>query len=750
MPNINSLTYNGTKSTDLGVYVTGSGSFDAAEFDVDKYEIPGRNGDLILSNNRYKNVEITYPAFIPKAFMDKVQNVRNWLRSSKVYARLEDTYDMDHYRLGIPTGVQSFSPENRNDGANFEITFDCKPQRFLKVGETPETVEADVQTESGEIVTFETVAESPITSASVTLSPIQSLNGYESPWPGGGGKNLFDGSAVVFNADSTASTLNGITLTKYSNGTFKINGTASAETRLKLTQPIAFKSGNQYAISIRGISGEGLIVILQGNPSSGGLAYTNNYPSTDWSAVYSITEDCTFNYFFVDVQNGASVNFTLSVQIEVGSSPTAWSPYSNICPISGHTGAELIRTGKNLYPVKIGTDEFSNNVGATHSNDNGTLVINTGTGTSSGVYSRGISSLNGLQRGVCSGRTITYSYDVKCSANVNLVLGLQAYGYKTVACTTEWQRVTHTATITGAPTAFVAYSNGTAVTINIKDFQIEFGSSASSYEPYEGTTYSVTFTDQGTVYGGTYDFVTGKLTVTMASVDLGTLNWTYHTQSGNMYAEDAVPDRLFSDSVFAICERYVRGFNSYGVGLASVEQLTTNGAFSFMSISLPTVKGRVVIRDTAYTDAATFKTAMSGVQLVYELASAVEYTLSAQQIETLLGENNLWSDAGPITLTYAEPFTIENPTMFDARPLFTVTNPAEGDVIMVNGQAITFVDGYTGTVYIDCETMNAFSGAANLNSIIQATDFPVLVPGTNIITWTGAGACTITPRWWEL
>ena len=182
MAKIHTLTYNGTKSSDLGVFVSGSGSFDAAEFDVDKYEIPGRNGDLILSNNRYKNIEITYPAFIPKAFMDKVQNVRNWLRSSKVYARLEDTYDMDHYRLGIPPGVQSFSPENRNDGANFEMTFDCKPQRFLKVGETPETVEADVQTESGEIVTFETVAESPITSAEVSLSPIQNLaNGSPTP-----------------------------------------------------------------------------------------------------------------------------------------------------------------------------------------------------------------------------------------------------------------------------------------------------------------------------------------------------------------------------------------------------------------------------------------------------------------------------------------------------------------------------------------------------------------------------------------
>lgn len=725
MPNINSLTYNGTKSTDLGVYVTGSGSFDAAEFDVDKYEIPGRNGDLILSNNRYKNVEITYPAFIPKAFMDKVQNVRNWLRSSKVYARLEDTYDMDHYRLGIPTGVQSFSPENRNDGANFEITFDCKPQRFLKVGETPETVEADVQTESGEIVTFETVAESPITSASVTLSPIQSLNGYESPWPGGGGKNLFDGSAVVFNADSTASTLNGITLTKYSNGTFKINGTASAETRLKLTQPIAFKSGNQYAISIRGISGEGLGVILQGNPSSGGLAYTNNYPSTDWSAVYSITEDCTFNYFFVDVQNGASVNFTLSVQIEVGSSPTAWSPYSNICPISGHTGAELIRTGKNLLPHKF--YQFNSS------------QLNVGTDTSTtyahylkaGTYTLS-ASLMGQARWI-----IREEHD---TANTNVggtLISANPHGTFTI----------------DKDGMYRIWLYGSGITAEMVSwFQLELGSSATAYEPYDGDTYSVTFTDQGTVYWGTYDFVSGKLRVTHRGIDLSTLSgWSKYanidgTVNINIFGLGmAVPVYTgipSSDSI--ICSHFknnsrsaIAGKTDIGIGIGSA----TIAVFYAGEYS-------ATISDwTTYLAAQT--AAGTPVMIVAKLATPLEYTLSPQQLTTLLGQNVVWG-AGPITLTYAEPYNVENPTLFDARPLFTVTNPAEDDVIMVNGQAITFVDGYTGTVFIDCETMNAYSGAANLNSIIQATDFPVLVPGTNIITWTGAGECTMTPRWWEL
>ena len=173
MPNINSLTYNGMKSTDLGVYVTGAGSFDAAEMDADKYEIAGRNGDLIIPKNRYKNIVVTYPAFIPKAFQEKAQSIRNWMRSAKVYARLEDTYDMEHYRLGLASGIQSFEPVNRNDASNFQLSFDCKPQRFLKTGETPLPIEPEAHSYSGEIVEFETVAVDDMTKAEVSLSPRQ-------------------------------------------------------------------------------------------------------------------------------------------------------------------------------------------------------------------------------------------------------------------------------------------------------------------------------------------------------------------------------------------------------------------------------------------------------------------------------------------------------------------------------------------------------------------------------------------------
>lgn len=131
MPKIHTLTFNGTASSSLGIFITGAGTFNAADLDVTSYQIPGRNGDLIVSNNRYKNIRVEYPAFIPGGFESRAQSVRNWMRSATTYAKISDDYDTDHFRLGIPDGVQEFQPVNQNDAANFKLVFNCKPQRFL-------------------------------------------------------------------------------------------------------------------------------------------------------------------------------------------------------------------------------------------------------------------------------------------------------------------------------------------------------------------------------------------------------------------------------------------------------------------------------------------------------------------------------------------------------------------------------------------------------------------------------------------
>lgn len=142
--NIGKLTYAGKNSlTDFGVYVTGSGTHNAAERDTTTFSIAGRNGDLIVDNGRYKNIQVIYPAFIPHTFGAEEQKVRNWLRTGAAYGKIADTYDTTHFRLGRPVGELTFTPVRPN-GANFEIVFDCDPRRFLLAGEQDQNFTNDV------------------------------------------------------------------------------------------------------------------------------------------------------------------------------------------------------------------------------------------------------------------------------------------------------------------------------------------------------------------------------------------------------------------------------------------------------------------------------------------------------------------------------------------------------------------------------------------------------------------------------
>ena len=179
MAKINYITYNGTRSDSLGVYVSGAGSFDAAELDLVPYEIPGKSGDLLISNNRFKNIEITYPAFVPGDFQTRVQAIRNWLRSASNYVRLRDTYDSGHFRLAVCSARQSFEPVNRNDGANFEMIFNCKPQRFILLGGYMNVVTSGDNLQNTTANNSFPLFEIDATNTTPTLKVVNSLGSFE-------------------------------------------------------------------------------------------------------------------------------------------------------------------------------------------------------------------------------------------------------------------------------------------------------------------------------------------------------------------------------------------------------------------------------------------------------------------------------------------------------------------------------------------------------------------------------------------
>ena len=133
---MNYLIYNGKSIADFNAYISGGGTFSSPEVAYEVVEIPGRNGDLILGGDRYKNVTVSYESWILEDFEESIRNLRNFFLANPGYHRLEDTYHPDEYRMALYAGP--FDPEVLYlSAANFTMEFNCRPQRYLKDGEVP-------------------------------------------------------------------------------------------------------------------------------------------------------------------------------------------------------------------------------------------------------------------------------------------------------------------------------------------------------------------------------------------------------------------------------------------------------------------------------------------------------------------------------------------------------------------------------------------------------------------------------------
>lgn len=135
----NTFTFGGTASSAYGVYISGSGVFNAPERAYDEITIPNRNGLLLGLEKSLGNLELTYPAFVYKDLFTNATALKADLLSKIGYQELTDTYYPDEYRKAVYKGGIEFEPDQMLTGANFDLTFSCKPQRYLVSGKTAVT-----------------------------------------------------------------------------------------------------------------------------------------------------------------------------------------------------------------------------------------------------------------------------------------------------------------------------------------------------------------------------------------------------------------------------------------------------------------------------------------------------------------------------------------------------------------------------------------------------------------------------------
>ena len=138
---MNYFTFGGRKSYEFGLWI--SAPFVSPERDRKMISIPGRSGDLIFDNERFENVKVTYPCYIKSDFRANFNSLKEYVFSDTNYVKLTDTYDKDSYRMAVVDDITEPKTGKGNDSGEFDIKFNCKPQRFLNSGAKTTTLTGD-------------------------------------------------------------------------------------------------------------------------------------------------------------------------------------------------------------------------------------------------------------------------------------------------------------------------------------------------------------------------------------------------------------------------------------------------------------------------------------------------------------------------------------------------------------------------------------------------------------------------------
>ena len=459
---------------------------------------------------------------------------------------------------------------------------------------------------SGSIASFTDGSPAPVTALSVAIDPVQDLHGYDAPWPAGGGANKFDVSTV------TNQMLN------ISNGQSGDNANWRASDFIPMVEgsvTLTWESSSNYFQANLCCYDSTKTFISDSGVSASKIGHSNTF------AVVSGTAYIRFSYSVVVSGSDVPRN---NIRLNIGTSDLGYQPYSNICPISGRTSAVVTRTGKNLIE---GVVEHA--LGLTNNNTQLMLMSNAGTCLKFRCKSGVTYTVSG-----CPDRNRDMAGIFDSAPNIYDV------GTRETITSSTATSFTFTASKTGICLAYVANS-----VIDTSTAIIELGSTASAYEASQIQT--VTIDLDGTRYGGELNVLTGEMVVDRAIVDLGTLTYYIASTGNGLFGTSSLrgiikPSAWGTEVTSAICSIYKADTGSL------VYQQRSDGAFGAAG------DGTIYIYDStkATLSPNDFQSALSGVQLAYPLATPFTVTLTPSQLQTLLGQNNLWADTGDTSVEY--------------------------------------------------------------------------------------------------
>jgi hypothetical protein len=550
-------------------------------------------------------------------------------------------------------------------------------------------------TTPADVVSFSDGADDLPMALKVAVEPVQDLHGQSRPYPAGGGKNLLPLTVASVKSFNTSGAWDGDEYTATTGVKFKIvshdgisvdeiiaNGTASSDTAFNLlNQANALQIDGTQTYFVSGCPSGGSSTKYRICIYSKTEGSTTNRVTNDYGAGNTLYTGAVMFWGVITVYSGQTVsNLSFRPMVEVGSAATTYAPYSNICPISGWTGANVTRTGETLS----GSD----------------LTVLNGYINTTGTYQTSSAGSKSVMAFVKSG-----SVKITKRGSSTFRIGL----FSAIP--------THST----ASTSFVDLgSSVTEYTINVPTncYLVSFVVNSSSSGDISASTqiidsvkyytrintYTYTFpSSAGTVYGGELTVNkdgTGELVVDKKQITLSSTSVTWGSYNGMLHCD--LTDRKKGANIWMPKSNVMKVQNPN----------TDSGSSSALKwypfcISFFRSSTRLYLYlNSSISAAADIKAWLDEnlPTLCYELESPVTYNLTVPQVRSLLGINNIWADTGEInevqyfadTKLYAdttqERINNTQKIVAEAEATVATANHENGDLFICNNQLYRAID----------------------------------------------------------
>ena len=464
------------------------------------------------------------------------------------------------------------------------------------------------QTFVGNPLQFNAPKAHTLKSVKASFSPVQDLHGYANPWPAGGNVNKYNEATVTFGkwtaSDGTVDDA------QYGCISVEIQTDGRTSCRVK-----PFGSVSPYSYSIIEFASDDSFIRRDHSTSSSGYVFT----LAGNTSYIKLQVACQTNETLT-AEKLASYMMLLSFE---ATTPASYSPYSNECPITGWTGANVWDAGENLWNM--------NDPSAEH-----------------GYY-----GTNGQFTATEAFRCIAFA----CSEGDTFTKSGTGWG----GINTYWNGDT-----------FVSGNNSSTVTIPSGVNRVKFacqvsatapmlniGLTAKPYSPYVGQPLSVTWSDEaGTVYGGYAEVAedgSGQGSDEWAKTELNADGWWWQKGGTQPSGLSVFTTTNFPTAKGSSQTGYKELCTQFGnSGVQYVSQMENNTFF------LDTYSGRAFFcwggsSDVTLDEFKAFirqqKADGTPVEVAYFRATPVPFTPTVTgQPTAVQGINTIWSDAnGDVT-----------------------------------------------------------------------------------------------------